>query len=102
MALLSGCPALHIGPLSKNRKKIFVSYDIYGFAINRIYTKKTLQCLYLGFSVGVKVVEKLFFECDKKNLAIDSRKKTILRNAINRGVVHSSKKKFFETFCLIS
>ena len=38
----------------------FFSYDIFGFAINRIY-KKTIQYVYLGFSVGVKVVEKLFF-----------------------------------------
>ena len=41
--------------LSKSRKKLF-SYNIYGFAINRI-----------GFSVGVKVVEKLFFECENKS-----------------------------------
>ena len=27
---------------------------------------------------------------------------TTVRNAVNRGVVHSSKKKFFETLCLIS
>ena len=37
MVPLSGCPALHIGPLSKNRKTNFFSYDIYSFAINRIY-----------------------------------------------------------------
>ena len=34
-------------------------------------------------------------------VASDSRKKTV-RNAVNRGVVRSSKMKFFETFCLIS
>ena len=37
-------------------KKMF-SYNIYGFAINRIY-KKPLQYVYLGFYGGVKVVEK--------------------------------------------
>ena len=41
-------------------KKHF-SYKIYGFAINRIY-KKTL-----GFSVGVKVAEKLCYECENKS-----------------------------------
>ena len=40
------------------------SYNIYDFAINRIYKK--LLYVYLGFSVGVKVVEKLFFECENK------------------------------------
>ena len=30
-------------------------------------TKKTLQYVYLGFSVGVGVVEKLFFECESKS-----------------------------------
>ena len=42
------------------------SYNIYDFSINRIY-KKTLQYVYLGFSVGVKVVMKLFFECENKS-----------------------------------
>ena len=65
MAPLSGCLALHIGPLSKNKKKSY-SYDIYGFAISIIY-KKTLQYVYLGFSVGVKLVEKLFCECENKS-----------------------------------
>ena len=51
--------------------------------------------------MGVKVVEKLFFECENKSIASDSMKKTV-RNAVNRGVVRSSKKKFFETFCVIS
>ena len=38
-------------------------------------TKKTLQYVYLGLSVGVKVVEKLFFECETKAIVSDSRKK---------------------------
>ena len=46
-------------------KQIF-SYDIYGFAINRIYKKK-LQYVYLGFFGEVKVVDKLFFECENKS-----------------------------------
>ena len=74
MAPLFGRPALHTGPLTKNRKQIFFSYNNYGFAINRIY-KKTLQYVYLGFSLWVKVVEKSFFECETKAVASDSRKK---------------------------
>ena len=92
MVPLSGWPALHTGPLSKNRKKKFVSYDIYGFAINRIYTK-TLQYVYLGFSLGVKVVRKSFFECEKKAVASDSRKKTV-RNAVNRASFVAAKRSF--------
>ena len=53
-------------PSVSNRKKYVVSYNIYGFAINRIY-QKTLQYVYLGFSMGVKVVEKFFFECENKS-----------------------------------
>ena len=49
----------------KMKKKTIFSYNIYGFAINRIYKK--LQYVYLGFSVVVKVVEKLFFECENKS-----------------------------------
>ena len=64
----------------KNRKSIFFSYDIYGFTLNRIY-KKTLRYVYLGFSVGIKVVKKLFFVGEKKAVASDSRKKTVC-NAI--------------------
>ena len=30
-------------------------------------TIKTLQYVYLGFSVGVGVVEKLFLECESKS-----------------------------------
>ena len=30
-------------------------------------TIKTVQYVYLGFSVGVKVVEKLFFEFENKS-----------------------------------
>ena len=45
------------------------------FAINRIYNK-ILQYVYLGFSVGLKVIEKLFFIGEKtKAVANDSRKK---------------------------
>ena len=77
MAPLSGSPARILPAkwrcypdsrlyISKNRKKNFFSYNIYGFAINRIY-KKTLQYVYLSFSVGVKVVEKLFFKCVNKS-----------------------------------
>ena len=36
--------------------------------------KKKLQYVYLGFSVGVGVVEKLFFECESKAVTSDSRK----------------------------
>ena len=54
------------------------------------------------FLVGVTVVEKLFLECEnKKPLRVIAGKKTV-HNAINRAVVRSSKKKFFETFGLIS
>ena len=49
----------------KIEKNYFFSYNIYGFAINRMY--KNLQYVYLGFSVGVKVVEKLFFEYENKS-----------------------------------
>ena len=55
-----------IGPLFKNRKQNIICYDIYGCTINRIY-KKTVQYVYLGFSVRVGVVEKLFFECESKS-----------------------------------
>ena len=30
-------------------------------------TIKTLQYVYLGFSMGVNVVKKLFFECENKS-----------------------------------
>ena len=59
-------PDIHIGPLFKNKKQNISCYDIYGCIINRIY-KKTLQYVYLGFSVEVGVVEKLFFECESKS-----------------------------------
>ena len=62
----AGGPDIHIGPLFKNRKQNIICYDIYGCTINRIY-KKNLQYVYLGFSVGVKVGEKLFFECENKS-----------------------------------
>ena len=54
------------GPLFKNRKQNIICSDFYGCTINRIY-KKTLQYVYLGFSVGVGVVEKLCLECESKN-----------------------------------
>ena len=50
----------------KIENQILFSYDIYGFAINRIYTK-TLQYVYLSFSVEVKVIEKLFFLDENKS-----------------------------------
>ena len=49
----------------KNRKSIFFSYDIYGFAINKIY-KKTSICISRFFG-GIKVVEKLFFVGENKS-----------------------------------
>ena len=36
--------------------------------------KKTLQYVYLGFLVGVGVVEKLFLECESKAVTSDNRK----------------------------
>ena len=52
MAPLTRSPALHIGPLCKNKTKTKKnSYNIYGFAINRIY-KKTLQCISQFFGGG--------------------------------------------------
>ena len=39
---------------------------MYGFAINRMY-KITLQYVYLGFSMGVKGVKKLFFVSENKS-----------------------------------
>ena len=94
MALLSGGPArelpanwrrypdrqLYTYSCVKIDKKKFFSYNIYGFSINRIYI---LQFVYLGFSV-------------------ESRSEKTVHNAVNRGGVRSKKKKFFETFCLIS
>ena len=56
---MAGFTHLHIFCLKIEEKKVF-SYNMYCFAINRI-SQKTLQYVYLGFSVGVKVVEKLFF-----------------------------------------
>ena len=50
-----------------------ISYNIYGFSINKIY-KKTLQYVYLGFSVGIKVVKKLFLNVKIKAVASDSGK----------------------------
>ena len=92
MASLSGCPALHICPLFKNRKKNWFSYDIYGFGINRIY-KKTLQYVYLGFLVRVKVVEKLFFIGENKAVASESRKK---KTVCNGGGVVAAKRSFWD------
>ena len=57
-------PVARIYTLSKNRKKKF-SYNIDGFAINRIYTRNSTICISRFFG-GVKVVEKLFFECENK------------------------------------
>ena len=42
------------------------SYNIYGFAINRIY-KKNYNMYISVFRWGVKVVKKLFFECENKS-----------------------------------
>ena len=78
----------------------FYSYDIYSFAINRIYKKK-LQYVYLGFSVGSRSSRNYFSNVRIKTVASDSKKKTV-HNAVNRGVVRSSKKKFFDTVSLIS
>ena len=45
------------------------------------------------------VIEKLFFQCENKAVAIDSRKKTV-RNAVNRGIISSSKKEVFRDVLL--
>ena len=48
------------GPLSKNRKKLlFFSYNIYGFAINRIYKNSTI-CISRFFSGGQGRQEIIF------------------------------------------
>ena len=69
MAPLPRSPVLHIGPLFKNRKSTFFSYNIYGFAINRICKKNSTICI-SRFFCGVKLlnfVEKLFFVGENKS-----------------------------------
>ena len=61
MAPLSRCLALHIGPLSKNRQNKFFFFDIYGFAINRIY-RKTLQFVYLDFFLWGQCHREIIFQ----------------------------------------
>ena len=56
----------------KIEKLIFLSYNIYGFAINRIYKKK-LQYVYLGFSVGSRSSRNYFSNVKTKAVASDSR-----------------------------
>ena len=45
--------------------------------------------------------EIIYQMCKQKPLPVIAEKKPV-RNAVNRGIVRSSKKKFFETLCLIS
>ena len=52
MVPLSLWPALHIGPIPKNIFKILFSYNIYGFAINRIYKKNSTICVSRFFGGG--------------------------------------------------
>ena len=86
----------------KIEKKYFVSYDIYGFAINRIYKRTSTICISLFFGGGwSRSLRNYFSNVRTKANASDSRKKTV-RNAVNRGGVRNSKKKFFKTCCLIS
>ena len=75
MAPLSGWAALYTGPLSKNRKIfIFLSYNVYGFAINRIYKK--LYNMYISiFRWGSKPSRNHFSNVKTKAVANDSRKK---------------------------
>ena len=42
-----------------------------------------------------------FTNVKQKSLLVTAEKKTV-HNAVNHGGVHNSKKKSFETFCLIS
>ena len=42
------------------------SYNIYGFAINRIFKKNSTIYISRLFG-GVQFVEKLFFECENKS-----------------------------------
>ena len=62
---LSGSPFYTYALCLKIESQYFF-YDIYDFAINRIY-KRNLQYVYLGFSEGFKVVEKLFFVGENKS-----------------------------------
>ena len=63
-------------------------------------TKKTFQYVYLGFSVGVKIVKKLCVVGEKKSHACDSRKKTV-SNGIIMVASLQQKKMFFVRSCLI-
>ena len=54
--------------------------------------------VYLGFSVGTQGRREIIFRMqDQKPLRVIAEKKTV-RNAVNRGVVRSSKKKFSKHF----
>ena len=74
MAPLSGCPALHIGPLFKYRRNKCFSHYIYGFAIYRIYKK--LYNMYISVCRwGSRSSRNYFSNVKTKAVASDSRKK---------------------------
>ena len=56
-----------------SRKQNIFCNDIYGCTINRIY-KKTLQYVYIGFSVGPRWATNYFSNVKSKAVASDSRK----------------------------
>ena len=82
MVPLSGWLALHIGPLSKIEKKLFFSYDIYGFAINRIYKKDYI--MYISVFQSESRSSRNYF-----SLRVIAGKKTV-RNAVNHGIIAAS------------
>ena len=73
MAPLSVWLALQIGPLPKNSKKKS-SYNIYGFAINRIYKKKLYYMYISAFRWGSRLSRNYFSNVKTKAVTSDSRK----------------------------
>ena len=78
--------------LFKNRKQNIFCYDIYGCTINRMY-KKTYNMYISVFPWGSRWARNYFRMWKQKPLRVIAGKLTV-RNAVNRGIVHSSKKKF--------
>ena len=57
----------------KTRKKK-ISYNIYGFAINRIYSKNSTICISRFFGGG-QGRREIIFRCENKTVSIDSSEK---------------------------
>ena len=82
--------------LSKNRKEIVFSYDIYGFAINRIY--KQLYNMYISvFRWGSRSSRNYFSNVRTKAVASDSRKKLCAMPSIAASFV-AAKRSFSRRF----